>query len=139
MRNGNHGRRGNGLVEAALVLLVFLATLIGIFDLAQVLYVHQTFTARLRSAARYGVVRTFDADAIRNMVLYNQPAVPAGATSGICGLTADKVTVTRHDAGTSAERVVVTISNFPYRLFSPWIGRTFTGRPLVASLSMETP
>jgi hypothetical protein len=135
----NRHRRGNGMLEAALVLLVFLAVLIGIFDFAQVLFVHQTFTARLRAAARFGVVRTYDPDAIRNMVLYGQPNAPVGATSGTFGLAAGNVLVTRLGAGTSGERLVVTISGYPYRLFSPWIGGTFTGRPLIASLSMETP
>ena len=132
-------QRGQGVVEAALVTLVFVATLIGILDLGQVLFVHQTFAARVRAATRYGVVRTYDENAIRNMVLYGQPAAPVGATSGTFGLDASMVTVSRADAGTNEERIVVTIQNYPYKLFSPWIGRVFTGRPLVASLPVETP
>ncbi len=133
------GRRGQATLEAAFVILVFLATLIGIFDIGQVLFVHQTFVARVRSAARYGVVRAYDADAIRNMVLYGQPAAPAGASNGIFGLTAAMVSVSQMDAGTSESRIVVSVSSYPYRLFSPWIGRAFTGRPIVASLPVETP
>jgi Flp pilus assembly protein TadG len=132
-------RRGQAAIEAALVTLVFLATLIGIFDFGQCLFIHQTFVARVRSAVRYGVVRAYDAAAIRNMVLYGQPSTPEGATAGIFGLTGGMVTVTRNDAGTSEQRIVVTIHGYPYRLFSPWIGQTFTGQSIVASAPVETP
>ena len=74
-------RKGQTIVEAALVTLVFLATLIGIFDLAQVLFIHQTFVARARSAARYGVLNPDNTDGIQNMVLYGQTTVPSGQTS----------------------------------------------------------
>ena len=132
-------RKGQTIVEAALVTLVFLATLIGIFDLAQVLFIHQTFVARARSAARYGVLNPDNTDGIQNMVLYGQTTVPSGQTSGIFGLTSAMVTASRIDTGTNEERIVVTIANYPYRLFSPWIGQVFTGRPVVASFSVETP
>jgi len=130
-------QKGQAALEGALVTLVFLATLIGIFDLGQVLFVRQTFTARVRSAARYAVVNTYDAAAIRNMVLYGQPT--AGSGSGVFGLTAGMVQVSQVDPKTSAARIVVTISNYPYRLFSPWIGRAFTGRPITASFPIELP
>ena len=133
------GRKGQATLEAAFVILVFLATLIGIFDMGQILFVHQSFVARVRGAARYGVVRAYDAGAIRNMVLYGQPAAPDRAPSGIFGLTAAMVDVSQLDPGTSEARIVVSISSYPYRLFSPWIGRAFTGRPIVASLPVETP
>jgi len=131
--------RGQSTLEGALVILVFLATLIGIFDLGQVLFIHQTFVARARSAARYAVLNPSETDAIKNMVLYGQSTVPVGAISGVFGLDSSMITVTRSDNGTSEDRVVVSIVNYPYRLFSPWIGRTFTGRPIVASFSVEAP
>jgi hypothetical protein len=132
-------RRGHSVLEGALVTLVFLATLIGIFDLAQVLFIHQTFVARARSAARYGVLNPDNADGIRNMVIYGQTTVPPGPPSGIFGLTSGMVTVSRRDSGANEDRIVVTIANYPYRLFSPWIGQVFTARPVVASFSVETP
>ena len=138
-RRARRNQRGQGAVEAALVTLVFLAILIGIFDLGQVLFIHQTFVARARSAARYGVVNTSDVDAIRNMVLYGQPAAPTGTAPGIFGLKASMVSVSLDDVGKNEERIVVTIANYPYRLFSPWIGGVITGRPIVASFPAETP
>jgi hypothetical protein len=126
------------VVEASLVLLVFLATLLAIFDLGQCLFIHQTFAARARAAARYGVVHDFDAATIRNMVLYGQPLAPSGQTSGIFGLREEMVTVKQEDIGTSEQRITVTIQGYPYRLFSPFLGRAFTGRPIVVSLPAES-
>jgi len=132
-------RRGSGLVESSLVALVFLVTLIGIFDLGQIFFVHQTFVERVRKAARYGVVNTFSETAFKNMVLYNQTSVPEGRTSGIFGLTPDMISVTQLDVGTNEHRVVVAINNYPYRFFSPLIAGVFSGRPITVSLSSEQP
>jgi len=131
--------RGQSLVDSALVALVFLATLIGVFDLGQVFFIRQTFVERVRNAARYGVVNTFDATAFKNVVLYNQTTVPEGRTSGIFGLTADQVSVAEYDSGTSEHRIVVTISGYPYRVFSPLIAGVFTGRAITISLPSEAP
>ncbi len=138
-RPGAGSARGQSLVESALVALVFLVTLIGIFDLGQIFFIHQSFVERVRNAARYGVVNTFNETAFKNMVLYNQTTVPEGQTSGMFGLTADQLTVTQYDTGTSAHRIVVAINSYPYRFFSPLIAGIFTGRPILVSFSSEAP
>lgn len=125
------------MLEGALVTLILAAVLIGIFDLGLVLFIHQTFVARVRSAVRYAVVNTYDVTAITNMVLYGHPT--AGTAGGMFNLTAGMVSVSRQDAGTSEQRIVVMISGYPYRFFSPWIGGVMTGRPIIASLPLETP
>ena len=129
-------RRGQAMIEGALVALILVAVLIAIFDLGLVLFIHQTFATRVRSAVRYGVVNTYDPTVITNMVLYGQPT--AGA-NGVFGLTAGMVSVARTDVGTGDQRIVVTISGYPYRFFSPWIGGAFNGRSITASLPLETP
>ena len=131
-------QRGQSAIESTLVLLVFLVTLLGIFDLGQILFIHQTFVERARNAVRFGVVRTYDPVQIQNMVLFNSPTVPSGATSGFLGLKPGMVTVSRENVGTDEERIVVTIAGYPYRFFSPLIAGAFTGRPIVASLPVET-
>ena len=134
--NNRARKRGQAIVEGALVTLVLAAVLIGVFDLGLVLFIHQTFATRVRSAVRYGVVIPYDETVIKNMVLYGQPT--AGAT-GAFGLTAAMVSVVRTGVGTNDERIVVTISGYPYRFFSPWIGGAFNGRSIMASLPLETP
>jgi len=132
-------RRGQSLVESALVALVFLATLIGIFDLGQIFFIHQTFVERVRNTARYAVVNTYDETAFKNMVLYNQPTVPEGRTSGIFGLTASMVSVSQPGVGTTDHRILVSIHNYPYRFFSPLIAGVFSGRPISISRPSEAP
>jgi hypothetical protein len=134
-RNKSARRQGQAVIEGALVTLTLAAVLIGILDLGQVLFIHQTFVSRARSAVRHGVVNACDESAIRNMVLYGQPT--AGPTT-VFGLTAGMVSVARTDVGTNEQRIVVTISGYPYHFFSPWIGGVFTGRSIVASLPLET-
>lgn len=135
--NNSPRKRGQAIVEGALVTLVLAAVLIGIFDLGLVLFIHQTFATRVRSAVRYAVVNNpYDETAIKNMVLYGQPTT---GTSGAFGLTAAMVFVTEPDVITNDQRIVVTISGYPYRFFSPWIGGAFNGRSISASLPLETP
>jgi Flp pilus assembly protein TadG len=49
-------KRGQSLVEATLVLLVFLAMLLGVIDCGQILYAHQALVERVRIAARWGAM-----------------------------------------------------------------------------------
>src|SRR5438128_11868366 len=109
--------RGNALVESALVLIVFLSMVISIFDFGQVLFLHQSITERVREALRYGIVNMFDATAIQNYVIYGQPSPPPDAPANY-SLTAAMVSVQRADAGTPEDRVVITVSNYPYLFLS---------------------
>jgi hypothetical protein len=148
MKNDNR-RRGQALLESALVTLVFLVLLIGMLDVSQVLFIHQALVERARNAVRYGVAHNFDADAIRNLVLYNRTSAPSPPPdqdqrdeppplpTGAFGLTPSMVSVVRHDAGDTGDRVVVTIRNYPIRFFTPLIASVVTGRPIVASLPYE--
>lgn len=140
MISADGARRGQALLESALVTLVFIVLLVGVLDVGQVLFVHQTLVERGRNALRYGVVRPFDADAIRNLVLYNQPTAPPGGQGvpGIFGLTPAMVSVTRQqDATSSIDRVVVTISDYPFRFFTPLIAGLARGKPITVSLPYE--
>lgn len=132
-------RRGQAAVEAALVALILIVTLIAIFDMGQVFFIHQTLVERVRNAGRYSAVHAYDPEVFTNMVLYNQPTRPEGASSGVFGLTDSMVEVARLDAGTSEDRIVLTLRNYPFRLFTPIIGRAFTGRPIVVSFPYEAP
>ena len=52
-------RRGQSLVEATLVLLVFFALLLGVIDCGQILFAHQALVERVRSAVRWGAAASF--------------------------------------------------------------------------------
>jgi Flp pilus assembly protein TadG len=146
MRNLRKNRKGQAALETALILLVFLATLIGAMDFAQILFVQQSLTERTRAALRWGVVRAWDGsgDQIANYVMYGQSTAPVGdnAPPAFLGLTRAnvQVTYTPPPAGGCAscaspegndEWIRVAIVNYQYRFFSPWIAGTFTNNNAV--------
>ncbi len=117
-------QKGGTLLESVLTLMVFLALFIGIFEVGEVLFVHQTLTDRARNAARWGAVNSYDATSIQNLVLYGATSQSEGQIPAF-GLTAANVTISRPAAsiGTPEDRVVVTI-NYPVTLISVFIGQS---------------
>jgi hypothetical protein len=126
----NRGRQGQALIESALVLLSFLAILIGALDFGQILFFHQFMVERARSGVRWGAVHAYDQTAIKNMIRYNQPTVPDGAQPFL-GLSDSNITVTVFDSGAPTERIQVAIVNYQYHFFSPWIAQAFTNNMAV--------
>ncbi len=138
-------QRGQSLVEAALVLFVFLSFLLGIADCGQVLFAHQALVERARSAARWAVVHDWQGpEPIVNLVLYGQtqepPALINHEAAGYLGMTAANVRVTyqpptpdRPDDG----MLTVAVVNFESHLYSPWISRVLvSSRPVLVSCPM---
>lgn len=124
------GERGQSLVEGTLVMLVFFALMFGVIDCGQVLVAHQALVERVRSAARWGVVRPWDGtgEQIANLILYNQPDEPRMTTDGYLGLTRANVQVRYQPPAPSRpddEILSVAIVNYQYRFMSPWITGTF--------------
>ena len=123
--------RGQAFVESALILLVFLAGLIGAMDFGQLLFTHQLMVERVRAAVRWGTVNPWDGsgDQIANVVRYGSSSVPDGATPFL-GMTRDNVSVVHTEASASNpndERITVSIVNYNFNFFSPWIAKTYTG------------
>ncbi len=130
-------RRGSAFIEASLIALTFALLLIGVFDCGQFLYIHQALVERARFAARWGsVTDPTDTTSIQNMVLYNQSTVPNPPVDGYFGLTSGMVQVTNPASGTDDYRVVVLITNYPYRVFSPLIAGTFKGPNITVSVPL---
>ena len=130
--NRRRNRAGQAALETVLVVVFFLAAIIGTVDFGQLLFTHQSLVERVRGAVRYGVVRPFDEPAIRNMVLYGQAETPAGgSTSSFLGLAPANVRVARNDTGTDDERITVSIVDYHYQFFSPWIAGSFTNNDAV--------
>jgi len=123
-------------VESALVLIVFMVMLIGVFDVAQMLYVHTSITERIRGALRWAVVNTYDETAIRNYVLYGQTTAPQNGST-LFSMTTSMVDVQRVGEGTTDDRIVITVSNFKYTLLSPFVSGVKTGASIVEGLPYE--
>lgn len=122
MRRSN--QKGQSMVEATLVLLVFFALLLGVIDCGQVLFAHQSLVERVRTAVRWGVVHPWNgSEPVVNLVLYNQSKPPRGDAQSFLGLRPENVVV-RHQAPSADrpddETLSVTIVNFRPRFFSPW-------------------
>jgi len=128
-------RRGSAMVESVLVLLVLFTVLIGIADMGQFLFLRSSVVERMRAALRFGVI-TYDPTAIQNIVLYGTATPQANAQASF-NLTASMVQVTRLDANTSADRVTITITNYPLVFYSPFLAGRLIGPPLIATQQTE--
>ena len=126
------GRKGNVIVETAVVSLVFFLLVFGIFDFGQFLFVHQALVHRARLAIRWGAINDADnTTAIQNRILYNQATAKTdaegNAATGYFGLTPSNVTVTTTGKNTDNYRVNVRITNFPFVMLSPYMAGNKTG------------
>jgi Flp pilus assembly protein TadG len=136
-------QRGSAIVEASFIFLVFASMLIGIVDFGQFLFVHTTLTERARAAVRYGVVNTpTDTTAIQNIVLYGQasggaaPSTPGSTDSGIFNVVRSNITTTVTGDGTDDFRLTVRIHDYVYQVYTPYIGGSYTGPNIYASLPL---
>lgn len=135
--------RGQSLVEGALVLLVFFSLLFSVVDCGQVLLTHQSLVERVRSAARWGSLHTWDGtgEQIANMILYEQPNEPLQASEGYLGLSRANVKVAYRPPVPERpddEMISVSVVNYSYHFIAPWFGRTLLNpRPVRISVPMS--
>jgi len=76
-------RRGQGLVEFALILPILLLVLVGIFEFARILFIYVNVSNAAREGARYGVVHPGDLGGIENHVTEYLTLVPAGVLPAV--------------------------------------------------------
>jgi Flp pilus assembly protein TadG len=141
VRKLSNRRRGQALVEGALVLLIFIPVLIGIADFGQFLYFHQTLTDRARAAARWGAVHAYTNSGthIKEMAVYNVTDPPNGTAAFLPNLTTSMVTATLDDSGTDSARITVTISSYPFNFLSPFMSKDTWYRSVIATEPYEIP
>jgi TadE-like protein len=123
-------RRGQAFVESALVILPFLAILVGALDFGQVLFFHQALVERVGTGLRWGAVHPYDETSIKNVIRYNQSSPPAGSQPFL-GLSGSNITVSLLGAGTTTERIQITIVDFQFQFVSFGIAKTFTNNQAV--------
>lgn len=133
------GRKGNVIVETALVSIVFFTLLFGILDIGQFLFIHHALVQRARNSIRWGAINNIDdTAAIQNKILYNQSTTQkdakGNAVAGYFGLTATDVTVTTTGKGTDNYQVQVTINSFPFKVFGIAGHGTYKGTPISMSV-----
>ena len=150
LQKQNTARRGNAIIEFALSATLLFTMLFGTFQFGYTFYVYNQLQASIRSGVRYASMRPYTlgggasscpgkiVDAVKNMVVYAQPTVPTGATSGFLGLTPAKVEVIVTNPGTEFGRINVSIINYDYFFFNPMIHRSFQNTKAVSeSLPLE--
>ncbi len=131
-------KRGQSLVEATLVLIVFVALLLGVIDCGQVMFSHQALVERVTEAVRWGSLHPYDGtgDQIANLILYHLADEPRIATPAFLGLTRANVQVEYHAPADRPddETISVAIVNYESHFFSPWIAKTIISpRPVLVS------
>ena len=100
-------RKGQALVETGLIVVTFVAMLVGAMDFGQILFFHQSLVERVRSGLRWGSVHAFNETSIKNMVRYNQTTRPDGAQPFL-GISDSNITVVGSmSAATSEKRTVL--------------------------------
>lgn len=107
-------RRGQSLVETTLILAAFMAMILGMVSVGQMLFVRQALAERAQDAARWGSVNTYDAPAIRNLVLYGT-ATPSDGAMPFAGLAASEVVVGNPGCPGVECRVSVAIPGMGFR------------------------
>jgi len=131
-------QRGQAMVESALVLLLFLSTLIAVLDFSQLLFTQQMLVERTRSALRWGMIHAWDGsgDSIANIILFNQSTArpDAAFVSGFMGLKRANISVT-YTEGTVANpndaRLRVAIVDYQYRFITPYLAKSFANNNAV--------
>lgn len=121
----NQRQKGAAMLESALIIVVFMVMLIAIFDISMYLFLTHSVKERCRQALREGVVQPYNVTAIENVVLYGNSTAPEGSEPSF-HLNREMIDVQRFDAGSSEDRLTLTISGYRYRLLTP----TLTGAPI---------
>ncbi len=130
-------QKGAMVLESALATTVFFMLVMGIVDIGQILFTRASIAERMRGALRGGAIG-YDATAIQNYVLYGTRTPASGATPSF-NLTSSMVNVTRLDQNTSADRVQITVSNYPVIFYTPFLARRTVAAPIVAVQASEAP
>ena len=128
------------MLETAVIFTSFFALLVGIIDVGQVLFVHQTVSERARAAARWGASRPLDTSTrvgMENIVLYNSSEAPKDG-AGSFGMTRSNVLIDQIPAsGALPPRVTVHVHNYGFQFLAPYLAGRWTGRDISVSMSSE--
>jgi hypothetical protein len=122
---------GQSLVESALILTAFMGLLLAMIGIGQLVFIRQTLADRARMAARWGALNSYDADAIRRVVLFGT-ASPDPGQSPFLGLTPAAVDVSNPGCPGLNCRVSVAIPEHGIRSVEPMespIPRLVASRP----------
>src|ERR1041385_4811710 len=129
--------RGSTLVEFAIGVTVFLTAMFGVLEFGRALWVHNALTDAARRGARYATMHSStDADSVKNVVVYGDPA--GGGQPMLENLSTNNVEVTYNGFGLNDGTVSVKITNYQFQFVVPIIGTTITMPSYSTTLTAES-
>ena len=134
---GRNRRRGAVTIEASLILPLFLIFWFGIIDLGIAFFIRGTVEQQVRAAARYAVVNDYDVTKIANVLLHDDPNSTSGGTAWF---SLQPPTITIQLGGTAASndrRVLISISDYQWFHFTPFLSGSYLGRPITVIVPVE--
>lgn len=115
--------RGAALVEFAIGATVFLSVMFGIVEFGRCLWTHNALSDAARRGARYAINHpTSDANAVKNVVVYGDPA--GGTKAMVDNLTTDNVNVQYSNFKLGEGTVSVSVTNYQFQLSIPFVSQT---------------
>jgi Flp pilus assembly protein TadG len=130
------GERGATLVEFAIGATVFLTAMFAVIEFGRALWTHNALSDAARRGARYAVNhQATDVDAVKNIVVYGDPA--GGAKPLVDNLTTGNVQVQYSSFGLGAGTVSVSITNYKFQFIIPIVGTTISMPNYTTTLTGE--
>jgi Flp pilus assembly protein TadG len=115
--------RGATLVEFAIGATVFITAMFAILEFGRALWVHNALSDAARRGARYAVLNpSSDADSVKNVVVYGDPA--GGSQPLVENLTTGNVNVTYSGFSLDSGTASVSITGYEFRFVIPLVGTT---------------
>ena len=109
----------------------------GLVDWGIAYFVHETVVERANEAVRWAVVNDYSAAKVKAFLLYGDPDSASLATPWWDWGGNVQVDVQDYDVGTVNERITVTVSNYQWFHFTPFVAGSYIARPIKVSLPIE--
>jgi hypothetical protein len=134
---GRNRQRGAVILEATLILPLFLIFWFGIIDLGIAFFMRETVMHQVRAAARYAVVNNWDETKIKQVLRHNDPNSTRGDTPWF-SLQAPTISVQLEGSPVNNDqRAVISISNYEWFHFTPFFAGRYVGRPITVTVPVE--
>ena len=130
--------RGATLVEFSIAATVFITLMFAVLEFGRVLWLHNALSDAARRGARYAATHSSgDATAVRNVVVYGNPA--GGTTPLVQDLNATtNVDVTYSGYGLDSGTVTVSITNYQFQFVLPMVSTSITMPSYATTLPAES-
>jgi Flp pilus assembly protein TadG len=128
-------QRGTAMVEMALTMAVFLTLFIGILDVAQLLFIHETLSDRVRAATRAGAVYGYNDATLQNIIIYGKTTT---GRHSFYGVTASNIEIVRPAAGVDNPALSIRVTGVRYKMMTPLFSKTLRQMPIRSTRPLET-